>query len=517
MSMWPALPLALPLLASPQIADGADWQAWIVRLLIALFLLGMIQSGYTCWLARRTIRTQIDAPKPTLTEVTDLAAGQGRPLPFIAILVPARDEAAVIHNTLARLSQLDYPRDRYAVVVIVDAREQPADGGATTRQIAEAVGRTWRQGLDQPLLRVLEVPDAYGGKFGDPRPTHARSTKGRALNYALEHVREDAHLSRADMLGLLDADGRLHPAVLREVAWKVLSTGSRLLQGPVFQVSNLQAVGLIGKAAGIELSIYHLTTLARQLLSCRKTARFLAGTNYFIESRLMMAVGGWDDTALVEDAELGLRVFLFDKVVPHWLSCHEIEQTPPDQASYLRQRHRWALGHLQLLPVIRRSTLPWPAKLQLQVRVLHALWMCPFDLGLPVLSWTALALGWATTSSPTLNGVMVSLSFGSLFVWDYFGRGARMLNPHRTRPAGRLSNGWLSVQFVAAMPWLMVIQAVPRITALTCYLAGQKNPAWSKTPRTAEARQAMPMATLVLRGGDVTAETQRGGQTATGS
>ena len=48
--------------------------------------------------------TQINAPKPTLTEVAALAGKLGRALPFIAILVPARDEAAVIHNTLARLA-----------------------------------------------------------------------------------------------------------------------------------------------------------------------------------------------------------------------------------------------------------------------------------------------------------------------------------------------------------------------------------------------------------------------------
>ncbi|MEI7900217.1 MAG: glycosyltransferase family 2 protein [bacterium] len=509
MSLWPTLTLATLLQETPPMADGAEWQAWIVRLLIVLFLLGFVQSALTCWRARRTLRTQINAPKPTLAEVELLAAKQGVPLPFIAILVPARDEAAVIRNTLARLSQLDYPRDRYAAVIIVDAREQPAAGVPTTRQIAEEVGRTWRQGAEQPILRVLEVPDAYGGRFGDPQPTYTRSTKGRALNYALEQVRDDAQLSQADLLGVLDADGRLHMAVLREVAWKVLTTGCRLLQGPVFQVSNLDAVGLVGKAAGIELSICHLTTLARQLLSCRKTARFLAGTNYFIDRRLMIAVGGWDDTALVEDAELGLRVFLFEEVVPRWLSCHEIEQTPPDQLSYLRQRHRWALGHLHLLPLIRRSALPWPAKLRLQARVLHAMWMCPFDIGLPVLSWIALVLGWANTASPALNGVMFGLLLGSVFVWDAFGRGTRLLNRYQPQPACRLSNGWLSVQFVVAMPWLMIMQAMPRITALTCYLTGWKYPVWCKTPRTDETCQAPPMPVTVLQADAVSADQER--------
>jgi cellulose synthase/poly-beta-1,6-N-acetylglucosamine synthase-like glycosyltransferase len=460
--------------------------AWQVQGLIVLFILGLLQSVRTYVLARRTIRRQIDAPKPSLDQINTLAQARGRTLPLIVIMVPARDESAVIHNTLQRLGELDYPRDRFAVVVITDARERGSGDAPTTKAIAEQIAARWKAKSEAPFVHVVDVPEWYSGRFGDASRTHARSTKGRALNYALEYIGRDEQLSTADMLGVLDADGRMHRHALREVAHLVLARGERLVQGPVFQISNLPAVGLMGKAAGIELSIYHLSTLSRQLMSGRDTARFLAGTNYFVNPQLMIEVGGWDDTALVEDAELGLRLYLQKRVRPGWLSCHEVEQTPPDCAAYLRQRQRWALGHFQLLPIIARSNLPWFGKLRLRAKVLHSIFMCPFDVGLPIVSWVALIAGWAAEMPPMLRWVMFCLMIGSIFVWDYFGRGARMLNRYATVQMSHRQSWRLSLQFILAMPWLMALQSWPRMAALFKYATGRYSQEWQKTKRTVE-------------------------------
>ncbi|MGA2499917.1 MAG: hypothetical protein ABSH20_19440, partial [Tepidisphaeraceae bacterium] len=200
-------------------------------MLILVFTLGVVQSLRTYWRARRTVREQIDRPRPSRDEIQALARSLDRPLPFILILVPARDESAVIHNTLGRLAQLDYPPDRYAVVVITDARERLGGADPTTYDVANAVAKMWITDREKSPVHVIEVPESYSGRFGDPAPTFARSTKGRALNYALEYIRHHPRLSRADMLGILDADGRMHPEVLREVAYLVLARGERLMQG----------------------------------------------------------------------------------------------------------------------------------------------------------------------------------------------------------------------------------------------------------------------------------------------
>ncbi|MGA2497353.1 MAG: glycosyltransferase family 2 protein, partial [Tepidisphaeraceae bacterium] len=243
---------------------------------------------------------------------------------------------------------------------------------------------------------------------------------------------------------------------------------------------------------GIELSIFHLSTLSRQLLSGRDTARFLAGTNYFVDPRLMIEVGAWNDTALVEDAELGLRLYLRKRVKPAWLSCHEVEQTPPDAHSYFRQRRRWALGHFQLLSVVRASRLPWHVKAELYCKLLHSVFMCPLDVGLPILGWTAFACGWGAGLPRPLHWMMLALLVVSLFVWDYFGRGMRILDRYAPARMPRHKRWLISIQFILAMPWLMVLQAAPRFSALYQYLSGRYTGDWQKTPRTVEIHDSLP-------------------------
>jgi len=465
---------------------AANWTQLLIVVLMAFFAIGILQSVLTHLRVRRTLRQQIDRPKSCLDEVAAAARASSRALPFLVILVPARDESAVIANTIGRLAQLNYPRERYAVVVICDSRERGP--GTTTHEIATQMSNTLNATPGEPLLYVIEVPDWFSGRFGDDRRTYAGSTKGRALNYALGWVQDHCRLSRAHMIGVLDADGRLHPDVLCEVADGALTRNTRLLQGPVFQISNFADVDLIGKAAGIELSIYHLSTLSRRLHSRRHLPRFLAGTNYFVELGLMLETGGWDERALAEDAELGLRLFLRSGVRPEWLSCYEIEQTPPDRRAYLRQRERWALGHFELLPQIRASSLPWGMKIYLHAIVIGPIFKAFLDAGLPVLGWIALAAGWAAGMPSALGWTMFGLLIGSVFVWDFFGRGASLLNRYDPGPQAARSLLMLRLKFMTALPWLMVVQAQPRITGCWKYLFGRLTHDWEKTPRTKEAR-----------------------------
>jgi cellulose synthase/poly-beta-1,6-N-acetylglucosamine synthase-like glycosyltransferase len=70
----------------------------------------------------------------------------------------------------------------------------------------------------------------------------------------------------------------------------------------------------------------------------------LPGTNYVIRRELMESLGGFDDDALTEDAELTLRVYqagYFIKFVPASVSW---EQEPETLRVWFRQRNRWVRG-----------------------------------------------------------------------------------------------------------------------------------------------------------------------------
>ncbi|OUR71075.1 hypothetical protein A9Q78_10670 [Methylophaga sp. 41_12_T18] len=465
----------------------AGWTAWLTLFLILFFTIGVVSSIRVYLHARHTIRHHIDVAKPTLKEVQKLADNKGEELPFIIIMVPAKDESRVIANTIIRLAQIDYPTERYAVAIITDEREKSDNGSLTTIEIASVWADDINRDLAAPWLYVINVPEWFSGKFGCTEKTFSRSTKGRALNYALHYLHDDCRLSQADMLGVLDADGRIHTEVLREVAFKRINNRAQVLQGPVFQISNYWDVTLSAKAAGIELSIYHLSSLARRLLSKKMTAEFLAGTNYFIDLHTMIDLGGWNEQALVEDAELGLRLFLEKNIKPEWLSCYEIEQTPPDYHVYLKQRQRWSLGHFQLLPMIRNSGLPISGKIALYWRVMSAIFKSPVDIGLPVLGWIALLSGWHQGLTEWISWVMLSLLIFSLFVWDFFGRGYHMIKKYAPgKQRNWLQNRFHQLHFIIAMPWLIFLQAQPRFVAIFQYLTGFDNDSWVKTKRTVE-------------------------------
>jgi len=59
---------------------GWDWRSDIVLLLMVFFTLGVLQSLRTCRRARRTLREQIDGPRPTWGAIRALTVKLDRPL-----------------------------------------------------------------------------------------------------------------------------------------------------------------------------------------------------------------------------------------------------------------------------------------------------------------------------------------------------------------------------------------------------------------------------------------------------
>jgi len=63
--------------------------------------------------------------RPSITEedLVDLAHKVGKQVPFISVLVPARNEAAVIENTIRHLVSLRYPKNSFEILIVTDEKE----------------------------------------------------------------------------------------------------------------------------------------------------------------------------------------------------------------------------------------------------------------------------------------------------------------------------------------------------------------------------------------------------------
>lgn len=462
---------------------------WIM-LCFGVFLMGAITYVVNRVRMNRYIKT-LQVPM-SLKSLSRYASEKGVSLPGFAILVPARNEALVIENTIRRLAKLDYPKDKYRVVIIVDERERDDDVDEMTITVVRRVSRELNRLHGSGFVSYFEVPRWYSGAFGSMSRSYAKSTKGRALNYVLGRMKVARRWSYADFIGVLDADGRLDANVLKEVAYKHLSTGAELFQGPVFQVSNFASVSLSGVAAGLELAIHHLTALPHKLTNKQRDPQFLAGTNYFISKNMLIDLGGLNHTALVEDAELSLRVYINRGQTAEWLSWPEIEQTPENVHVYFRQRERWSIGHLELISHIRKSPLSVYEKLKFISLVYVNMLRFFVDVGIPIVSWSLFFGGYLQDIGGGYRNLSLILTVASVFIWDYYGFTYRVL--YKLGYVGRTNRAWRdrlsvvirSIQLVVFMPFFMFVQAAPRFSAAYKYLTGSYSGSWYKTKRTAE-------------------------------
>lgn len=419
-----------------------------------------------------------------LSEVKKLYRSHDKELPTFEIFVPARNEGLVIANTIDNLASLDYPKMKYQINIITDRRELDDGVDILTKDEVKRMAHKMNKRYGCTLVRCIEVPDHYSGVYGDNSRYREKSTKGRALNYALQRHKTPKRWKGVNLIGVLDADGRLNKHVLKEAACEILENDAKILQGPVYQVSNLSKVTIVGMMAGLELARFHLANMMPRLLSPHKV-QFLAGTNYFIRRDLIEEVNGWDQHALVEDAELALRVYTKDRTIAHALTQPEIEQTPENFKIYRKQRERWARGHFDMLGIIMNAPIPFTTKMTFFKKIVISQFRFIFDLFVPIISIIFILLGYFQDVAVWMQIASVILIISIFLMWDVYGQTYRRLLPYSDMRHGRLRQLFTSFKLFIFMPAFMIIQAIPRFDALYRYATG-KNTEWAKTQRTAE-------------------------------
>jgi glycosyltransferase XagB len=77
----------------------------------------------------------------------------------------------------------------------------------------------------------------------------------------------------------------------------------------------------------------------------------LGGNTVFVRRKLMEQLGGWDETCLTEDADLGIRLSLSHARVRIIYDDEFVtrEETPLSVEQFIKQRTRWNQGFLQIL------------------------------------------------------------------------------------------------------------------------------------------------------------------------
>jgi len=232
-------------------------------------------------------------------------------LPDVSIIVPAKDEEAVIARCLKTLLSLDYPKEQLEIIV-VDGHSQDA---------------------------TLEICSDFSEKYPDVvivLPQDESKGKPPALNLALLYA-------TGEIVGFFDADSVPERDVLRKAVSYFQDSSVMAVQGQPISLNERENM-LTRVASKEDQAWFQLMLQGREELELFVP---LTGSGQFVRRRVLEELGGWDENALAEDVELAVRLVEKDYSVKYAPDVHFWQETPSSLPSLITQRSRWYRGYME--------------------------------------------------------------------------------------------------------------------------------------------------------------------------
>lgn len=326
------LPVANPVAPPPWIAPSVPRPpAQLPARDVVLILLGVVLVGSSlAYGMSMLIASRVD---PERFDTAVFRSG-GRPAAadlFFVFLLPCLNEDKVILASVRRL--LSFTGDNAAIMIIDDDSDDD-----TAAIVSGLVGdRVW-------LLRRTAP--------------HARQGKGEALNAAVRHLVGSGRLAGLDpdwvIVVVVDADGRLEPTALRQVAPHFadptvagVQTGVRINNRHVNLLARMQDMEFVIFTEVFQRGRRHLDSVG------------LGGNGQFMRLSALLDLGPapWS-RCLTEDLDLGVRLLARGWRHDFCSAAAVHQQGLVGLRGLVRQRTRWFQGHLQswrLVPLILRE------------------------------------------------------------------------------------------------------------------------------------------------------------------
>jgi len=410
----------------------------VARSLQAAIAASMVYVGFLAWRGWQTLHSAFaDAGSGS-----GIATGLAIDLPHVTVIVPARDEAAVIGALIGDLRAQAYAADgqpRFDILVVDDGSRDGS--GELLRAMAASAG---------PTLQVVRR-----------EPGEGLRTKGAVLAFAMPAV-------RGEVLAVLDADARVAPDFVERAmrAWDRDSSAAAL------QVQRREYnAGADWLAAAQQEE--QLMDLASQ---CGRWATDgtaeLRGNGMFIRRDILERIGGWSPESLTEDLELSTRLVRAGEHVTLAPEATVGEEAVESPAALWRQRLRWAEGSLRRLlehgPALMTGKLPLGRKLDFLAFVA--------EFVIPPLFIASLVAGLVTALLPRGADWTVPASLFAGYGIGTFLLALAGLAADGARGLALLGRATRGSLFLSH--WLLVVPA-----ALLLIAVGPRTTAFAKTPR----------------------------------
>lgn len=244
------------------------------------------------------------------------------------VLLPARHEEEVIQQTILRVVQANYPRDLIEVLVICEKGDE-----GTIRKALDEIEDLRKRGVHNVRLEVF-----------DDQPIN----KPHGLNHGFTR-------SGNQVVTIFDAEDEIHPDIFNVVNTVMLNEQVRVVQCGV-QLMNYDS----NWYSTLNVLEYFFWFKSRLHYHAHLGMIPLGGNTVFFAREVMEKLGGWDETNLTEDADIGIRVSAMGEKVRVVYDDDYVtkEETPPTLDHFIRQRTRWSQGFLQTLKKGEWKKLP---------------------------------------------------------------------------------------------------------------------------------------------------------------
>jgi 1,2-diacylglycerol 3-beta-glucosyltransferase len=232
-------------------------------------------------------------------------------LPFVSLLVAAKNEELVIGNLVNNLCNLDYPSSGYEVWIVDDNSSDK-----TPQLLCELADKY------ENLKVFRRKPGASGGKSG-------------ALNQVLPHT-------KGEFIAVFDADAQ----VSSDILLRTIPLFNRETVGAVQlrkEIANA-STNFLTKGQMAEMAV---DTFFQQKRSSGNGIGELRGNGQFVRRKALYSCGGWNEETITDDLDLTLRLHLDKWDVECVFYPVVKEEGVTNAISLWHQRNRWAEGGYQ--------------------------------------------------------------------------------------------------------------------------------------------------------------------------
>ena len=228
-----------------------------------------------------------------------------------AVLIPARNEEAVIGDLVDSLKAMDYPKDRYEIYVIVNHCTDKTE----------------------------EAARAHGARILDCRED--TKSKGEVLDYAFRTLKDHQEI---DAYVVFDADNVVDPAFLTEM-------NKAIMTAPAAQSFR---IGKNAEASWVA-DCYEVYYASQDTFYNHPKTRIgrsasINGTGWAIRKEVIEQ-GSFVAKTITEDFEFTIQCALQDIPIAYCSKAITKDEYCEDLKTSMRQRFRWTFGFVQNLRI----------------------------------------------------------------------------------------------------------------------------------------------------------------------